>query len=41
MRPYWLRGWSWWADARPTGEPGDRRPLLERLAVFVGIRRDW
>ena len=40
MKPRWLRGWSWWADVRPTG--ADRsRPLLERLAVFIGLRRDW
>ncbi len=41
MRPRWLRGWSWWVDARPTGREGDRRPLLQRLAFFIGIRKEW
>lgn len=41
MRPRWLRGWSWWVDARPTGPPGDPRPLWQRVAVFIGIRREW
>jgi hypothetical protein len=41
MRPRWLRGWSWWGDVRPTGPPGDPRPLWQRVAVFIGIRREW
>lgn len=41
MRPRWLRGWSVWADARDTGVDGDRRPLWQRLALFIGLRRDW
>lgn len=40
MRPHWLRGWSWWADVRPTGAAPDR-PLWQRFAAFVGLRREW
>jgi hypothetical protein len=41
MRPRWLRSWSVWGDARPTGAPGDPRPLWQRFAFFIGIRREW
>jgi hypothetical protein len=41
MRPRWLRGWSWWVDTRPTGDATDRRPIWQRVAVFIGLRREW
>lgn len=42
MRPRWLRGWSWWADARPTGPDGpDPRPWWQRIAFLFGVRREW
>lgn len=37
----WLRMLRVWLE--PTGRPGeyDPRPLRERLAVFIGIRKEW
>lgn len=41
MRPRWLGGWRLWGDVRPTGPDGDQRPLMQRLMVLIGLRRDW
>jgi len=42
MRRRWLRGWSWWADARPTDAAGyDPRPWWQRVQILFGIRKDF